>query len=174
MTTTIDEPGRTDRFDDVLGDVKIIDCDAHFTEPADLWTSRVPASMRDRVPVQETVDGIPRGTSTTRCWASTGGNTIRTGREKVLGAHVVQPFDQIDPSAWDVKERLELIDDMGIHAQILYPNGIGFASNHVFAIEDMAQRTLVLQIYNDFSSTSSTSRAAGCFPRRCCRSGTWT
>ena len=47
----------------------------------------------------------------------------------------------IDASAWDVKERLELMDDMGIHAQVLYPNGIGFASNHIFAIEDAAQRT---------------------------------
>ena len=39
---------------------------------------------------------------------------------------------------------------MGIHAQVLYPNGIGFASNHVFAIEDIEQRTAVLQTYNDF------------------------
>ena len=28
--------------DEVLGDLKIVDCDAHITEPADLWTSRVP------------------------------------------------------------------------------------------------------------------------------------
>ncbi len=28
----------------------IIDADTHVTESADLWTSRAPASMRDRVP----------------------------------------------------------------------------------------------------------------------------
>jgi hypothetical protein len=28
----------------------IIDADTHVTETADLWTSRAPAAMRDRVP----------------------------------------------------------------------------------------------------------------------------
>jgi len=32
----------------------IIDADTHVTETPDLWTSRAPASMRDRVPRIET------------------------------------------------------------------------------------------------------------------------
>ena len=40
---------------------------------------------------------------------------------------MVQPFEAIDPAAWAVEERLALLDEMGIWAQILYPNGIGFA-----------------------------------------------
>ena len=31
-------------------DLSIIDVDAHITEPHDLWTSRAPASLKDRVP----------------------------------------------------------------------------------------------------------------------------
>ena len=135
---------------DLLDGLKIIDCDAHFTEPPELWTARAPASMRDRVPVHRTVDGITGWYLDGEAWATTGGNTIRKGPEKVLGAHVVQPFDDIDPSAWAVKERLELCDEMGIHGQILYPNGVGFASNHIFSIEDLSQRRTVLEIYNDF------------------------
>ena len=50
-----------------------------------------------------------------------------------------------------MKERLELHGRAWASTrQILYPNGIGFASNHIFAIEDEAQRTAVLQTYNDF------------------------
>jgi predicted TIM-barrel fold metal-dependent hydrolase len=135
---------------ETLHDIKIIDCDAHLTEPADLWCSRVPATMQDRVPQMRTVDGRTAWYLHDQLWASTGGNTISTGREKILGSHVVQPFSDVDISAWSVKERLELMDDMGVYAQILYPNGIGFASNHVFAIEDNAERQLVLQTYNDF------------------------
>lgn len=135
---------------DPLEDLKIIDCDAHFTEPPELWTARAPASMRDRVPVHRTIDGITAWYLDGEMWATTGGNTIRTGHEKVLGSHMVQPFDDIDTSAWDVKERLELCDEMGIHGQIIYPNGVGFASNHIFAIEDLEQRRAVLEIYNDF------------------------
>ena len=135
---------------DLLDGLRIIDCDAHFTEPSDLWSSRAPSSMKDRIPVQTTVDGKTAWFLDGAPWASTGGNTIRSGREKVLGQHVVQPFDAVDPSAWAVKERVELLDDMGIWAQILYPNGIGFASNHIFAIDDDQQRTAILKMYNDF------------------------
>jgi uncharacterized protein len=150
---------------DVLEDIRIIDCDAHLTEPADLWVSRVPASMRDRVPVQKTIDGVTAWYLHDQVWASTGGNTISTGREKVLGAHVVQPFANIDVSSWDVGERLALMDEQGIHAQILYPNGIGFASNHIFAIEDEAERTLILQVYNDFLAESQEESKGRLFPQ---------
>jgi len=135
---------------DTLEDLRIVDCDSHLTEPSDLWTSRVPASMRDRVPVQRTVDGRTSWFLDGQGWASIGGNTIGTGHQKHLGTHMVQPFDAIDRAAWSVPERLALLDEVGIWAQILYPNGIGFSSNHVFAIEDEAQRLLVLQTYNDF------------------------
>ena len=134
---------------DPLNGVKIIDCDAHWTEPADLWSAQAPESMKDRIPVQKTVDGRTAWYLHDEVWASTGGNTITTDRKKVLGAHMLQPFSAVDTSSWAVKERLELMDDIGIHAQILYPNGIGFASNHLFAIEDSEERTAILQMYND-------------------------
>lgn len=135
---------------DPLAGVKIIDCDAHFTEPPDLWTSRAPASMAGKVPVQKTVDGRTAWYLDDDVWASTGGNTIQQGHRKILGSHVVQPFSDIDPAAWAVKERLELMDEQGIHAEIIYPNGVGFASNHVFAIRDLDRRKAILQMYNDF------------------------
>lgn len=129
--------------------IKIIDCDAHWTEPSDLWSALVPPGLEDRVPQQRTVDGVTAWYLNGEVWASTGGNTITSGREKVLGAHMLQPFSQVDVSSWSVRERLEIMDQMGVHAQILYPNGIGFASNHLFAIEDAEQRQLVLSLYND-------------------------
>jgi uncharacterized protein len=162
MTATITEQ---ETASDILAGVKIIDCDAHLTEPADLWTSRAPASMRDRVPVQKTIGGITAWYLHDEVWASTGGNTISTGREKVLGSHVVQPFANIDVSSWDVAERLALMDEQGIHAQILYPNGIGFASNHIFAIEDESERTAILQIYNDFLVESQEESNGRLFPQ---------
>jgi predicted TIM-barrel fold metal-dependent hydrolase len=129
--------------------IKLIDCDAHWTEPADLWSSRAPASMQDRVPVQKTVDGRTAWYIQDQVWASTGGNTITENRQKILGSHMVQPFSKVDVSSWAVKERLEIMDDMGVDAQILFPNGIGFSSNHLFAIEDDHDRTAILQMYND-------------------------
>jgi uncharacterized protein len=128
----------------------IIDCDAHFTEPPDLWTSRAPATRKGQVPVQRTIAGRTAWFHNDLPWASTGGNTIRRGRQKILGEHIIQPFEEVDPAAWSVPQRLELLDEMGVEAQVVYPNGMGFASNHIFAIEDERERTLVLQLYNDF------------------------
>jgi len=96
--------------------LEIIDCDAHLTERPDIWSSRAPASWRDRMPVQRTVDGVTSWYLDGAPWASTGGNTIRTGRRKVLGTHILQPFDTIDPVAWSVPDRLMLLDEMGVLA----------------------------------------------------------
>ncbi|MBE7195934.1 MAG: amidohydrolase family protein [Gordonia polyisoprenivorans] len=166
MTATQQRPGVDDAVEgDPLEGVKIIDCDAHITEPANLWISRAPDSMRDRIPIQKTVDGVTAWYLHDQLWASTGGNTISVGGEKLLGTHVVQPFDLVDVSAWSARERLELIDKMGIWGQILYPNGVGFASNHIFAIEDNEERTTVLQIYNDFLTDVQTESDGRLFPQ---------
>ena len=150
---------------DIIGDLRIIDCDSHLTEPPDVWTSRVPASLVDKVPVQQTIDGRTGWFIDGKSWASIGGNTIRTGNEKVLGSHVTQPFETVDRAAWSVVERLELLDTMGIWGQVLYPNGIGFASNHIFAIEDESLRRLVLETYNDFLVDTQTESNGRLFPQ---------
>jgi predicted TIM-barrel fold metal-dependent hydrolase len=133
-----------------MDNLYVIDCDAHFTEPPDLWSSRVPRALVERMPVQKTLDGITAWYLDGQPWGTLGGNTLRPGHTKVLGTAYIQPFEDIDKAAWSAKERLELLDEAGIWAQVLYPNGIGFASNHVFAIDDQDQRRVVLQTYNDF------------------------
>jgi uncharacterized protein len=138
------------RHQDALTGVKIIDCDSHMTEPADLWTARAPSSYRDKVPTQKTVEGVTAWYLDGDVWATVGGNTIRTGSQKVLGEHIVQPFEQVDKSAWDAAARVELLDEMGIYAQIAYPNAVGFSSNHIWAIEDHDLRNVVLRTYNDW------------------------
>src|SRR3972149_1415829 len=42
---------------EVVGDAKVIDCDTHYTEPPDLWTSRAPAASKDKMPYMKTVNG---------------------------------------------------------------------------------------------------------------------
>jgi predicted TIM-barrel fold metal-dependent hydrolase len=135
---------------DALGGIQMVDADAHFTEPPDTWSSRVAASRRDKMPQLRTVDGLSAWYLDGELWASTGGNTIRQGGVKILGELGLHPFEEIDPSAWDVSARLALMDSLGIAAQILYPNGVGFSSNHIFAIDDERVRLEILRVYNDF------------------------
>jgi predicted TIM-barrel fold metal-dependent hydrolase len=147
MKTTVTEDGAKAAN---LEGIRIVDCDSHFTEPADLWLSRAPEAWKDRVPVQRTEDGHTSWYLDDEVFAGVGGNTIKTGREKTQGLHTVQPFSSVDQSAWAVKERLEIMDEMGVYAQVLYPNAMGATSNHLFAIPDVAQRTACLKMYNDF------------------------
>ncbi len=134
----------------VPDDLQFIDADSHWTEPADLWSSRVAPSMRDRVPKLERVAGRDSWTLNGELWASTGANVIGPERNKVVGGHIMDDYAHIDESAWSVPHRLKLMDDLGVHSAVIYPNGVGFASNHMFAIEDIEQRTMVLSVYNDF------------------------
>jgi predicted TIM-barrel fold metal-dependent hydrolase len=148
MTMTMTED--TSTIEGVMDGIQIVDCDAHFTEPPDLWTSRVAQSQLNAVPVQKTEDGVTAWYLNDELWCGIGGNTVATGPKKVLGEHIIQPFSDIDPAAWDVKPRLQLMDTQGVYAAVLYPNGVGFASNHIHAIEDHTQRNNVLHTYNDF------------------------
>ena len=51
----VDFAANSSGVDPLFESIKIIDCDAHFTEPADLWTANVPAgccqSNRNQSPV---------------------------------------------------------------------------------------------------------------------------
>lgn len=139
------------RSDDPLSDIRFVDCDAHFSEPPDLWTSRMPRSLSSRAPVLKTVDGQSNWYLGDEIFASMGGNAIRKGRERIHGClGSIQPFEDLDESAWSVPARVKLMDELGILAQIVYPNGIGFSSNYIFAIEDVRERKALLQAYNDF------------------------
>lgn len=40
----------TSTLDAVRPDVKVVDADTHLTERHDLWTSRAPAGLQDRMP----------------------------------------------------------------------------------------------------------------------------
>ena len=166
----------TSALSTLLGqDLKIVDCDAHFTEPADLWSSRVPASMQDRMPVQKTVDGRTGWFLDDEMWASIGGNTIRTGREKVLGSHVVQPFADIDPAAWSVPDRLAL------HGRHGHPRPDPLPERDRVRVEPRLRHQgrggsarWSSRPTTTSSSTSSTTPTAGSCRKRSCRSGTWT
>jgi uncharacterized protein len=145
MTTTTFDAARTD---EIMGDLQIIDGDSHFAEPADLWTSRAPAALKDRVPQLRPLDDTQAWFLEGKFFATLGGHTISKGRTKTLGT-LCLPYDQIDDAAWSAAGRLALMDQQGVHSAVLYPNSIGFASNAFLAIDDIPFRNVCTQIYND-------------------------
>ena len=145
----LDEDRNVD-VESVLGNVQIIDADCHFSEPGDLWTSRAPASLKDKVPTVKTVNGETWWMIDGRPWCGAqGGNVIGHGGTKTLGT-LSLPWDEIDEAAYKVAPRLELMDRQGVYAEVIYPNSIGFGANTFFGIDDIEFRNVVAGIYNDY------------------------
>ena len=134
-----------------LADLCIIDADTHLTEPHDLWTSRAPAAFRERVPRVVDVGGRPT-------WVVDGVTINPAGANGVINADGVKvrgtsffgwTIDQVHPGAHSVPDRLAMMDEQGVWAEIVYPNAFGLGSQQFLAVADESVRLLTIQIFND-------------------------
>jgi uncharacterized protein len=152
----VDEP-RTK----VMSSYTIIDADTHVTETPELWTSRAPAHMRDRVPRVETgangtqrwvlghTKGLVLGSDNKSIPAGTG-MTATAG----LGSFKNPPksYQKMHPGAYDAKARLKYMDEMGIWAMVMYPNVGGFGAQDFLKLDDPELMLTCVQIYNDWQT----------------------
>lgn len=136
----------------VFGGRKVIDADTHLTEPFDLWTRHAPAALKDRMPRVQMVDGV-------RSWVidddkillkgCKSSSTFSKDGEKWPGlSHLGKEIEEIDPASYSVKQRIELMDAMGVTAQIVYPNILGFGGQNAVRVDDQL-RLATTQVYND-------------------------
>jgi predicted TIM-barrel fold metal-dependent hydrolase len=129
--------------------ISVIDVDSHVTEPADLWTSRLPKKLVALAPrvVRDEEWGRDR-------WL--------VGDQLILGvqdqAHAgwkeffpstPTSFEEADPGGWDPEARLRVMDSHGIAAQILYPNLLGFFPWAFMAL-DRELSLACVRAFNDF------------------------
>lgn len=132
-----------------LKGIKIVDCDTHFTEPPDLFTSRAPAAFKDKVPQVRRVNGVDRWFVGSRDFGSLGGNVIRADNNKLLGRLAFPTIDEGHRGAHNVKARLQAMDDMGVYAQICYQNSGVTQAGSLMSLGDNALAETVIRIYND-------------------------
>ena len=132
--------------------LSIIDVDSHISEPHDLWTSRAPASLRDRVP-RVVRDGDKRAwvvDGNIQLSTSSPSSVIRKDGQKSRGTEFFGwQIEDVHAASYDMRARVELLDRLGIYAQILYPNVAGFGSQNFMKVEDGALRLACARIYND-------------------------
>lgn len=134
---------------DLFERFKVIDVDTHLTEPPDVWTARLPASMHDKVPQIKRVDGQD-------VWfigddrLGAPGFYSMAGHDGIMPASVPNTYDDIHPSMYDPNERLAFMDEQGIHAQILYPNIAGFGNGYFLRMGDREVVAQCVRTFNDF------------------------
>lgn len=131
-----------------MTDYRLISVDGHYNEPGDLWTSRVPAEYRDRVP---RIDSFDEGDA----WAMEG-TDLR--RQFGWGACAGKPADQLNewcrfedlnPGSYDPKARLVEMDADDVDAEVLFPSGIG---QWMSGVPDDDLHLVMVRAYNDFVS----------------------
>jgi uncharacterized protein len=134
--------------------VRVVDADSHMTERHDLFTERAPKGYEDRVPHVEHIDGMDMWVIEGKTFgkAGSGGTIDHSGRKHPFrdsqgGAWGIK---DVHPAAWDADARLALMDELGISAQVVYPNAIGLGGqNLVNSVQDPALLLLCIELYND-------------------------
>ncbi len=128
----------------------IIDADTHVTEPPDLWTSRLASKWTKRAPHIEWDDEAKE-----EIWVIDGNPATAIGVTATAGWR--DPFPANPPTfadchrgSHDASERLKYMDNLGIWAQVLYPNVGGFGTQAFQAIDDEALKLECVRAYNDF------------------------
>jgi predicted TIM-barrel fold metal-dependent hydrolase len=132
-------------------EVRVIDADTHMTERHDLFTERAPKGFEDRVPRVVEIDGAP-------WWvvdgdvplgpARPGGVVDVNGDKHPFAETRVHSIDWVHKGAWDPEARLQVMDECGIHAQVVYPNAIGIGGQSLGKVEPEL-RSLCVEMYND-------------------------
>jgi predicted TIM-barrel fold metal-dependent hydrolase len=159
--------------EDLIG-MKVIDADTHYSEPHDLWTSRVPASYRDKVP--HVADDGKGG----KCWRFNGDDLLfssagsasvirKDGSKAALLDWDIQngsmPLLQVHPASYDGKARLELMDQQGVWAHVMYPNVTGFGAHRLMALDDRQLALTILSVYNDAVAELQADSGGRLFPQ---------
>lgn len=130
--------------------IKVIDVDTHYTEPFDLWTSRAPAAWQDRLPNVRDVDGTPQWFLENRPFglAQPAACILADGSKQHGASFMDLRYGDVHGGASSVAPRLEMMDQTGVWAQIVYPNLLGFGNTKA-SDYDPDLRMMTTTIYND-------------------------
>ena len=114
--------------------------------------SAAPAEYRDRVPRVEDVDGEPMWVfdGNVLGQATAAGVIGRDGKKESADLALNHwTIDQIHVGAYDPKVRLEVLDECGIDAQVIFPSTIGLGGQDFGSIGDDTLSRMAIEIYND-------------------------
>jgi predicted TIM-barrel fold metal-dependent hydrolase len=128
----------------------VIDADAHVTEPADVFADRLPARLREQGPrlVRDEASGHDVWRLGDRTIASVGHTAVAGWPDPFPSCP--KTMDEVPRAAWNAEARLEYLDEIGVWAQVMYPNVGGFGNQAFLRLEDPELRLECVRAYNDW------------------------
>jgi predicted TIM-barrel fold metal-dependent hydrolase len=148
----------------------IVSVDDHLVEPADLWTSRVPEHMKDKVPhvVMAPIDGTPildgamyiekpGTTGKVVPWWNYEEHWYTLKRAIAAAGYPADEvsldavgYDEMRQGCWDPAERLKDMTANHIEASLCFPNYPRFAGQIFLRAKDKDVSLLCVRAYNDY------------------------
>ena len=133
-----------------MANYRVISSDSHIFEPADLWTSRIETTFKDRAPRM-----VRREEDNTDWWVceglkgasgASGGGQAGKRFEDPENLSFAGDSDQIRPGGYIPEEHAKDMDIDGIDVDILYPtNGL-----LLYGVPDGDLLTAIFKAYNDW------------------------
>jgi len=169
-------------------EIRVIDIDTHVIEPYDLWTERLSADV-----FGDAIPHVRRDDTGMDWWYFGGKQAAGAGIFAQAGHSKWAPFgpatlDEAVRNTWDIQERLRMMDETGIYAQVLFPNLVGvFGSAAIFDLKDGELMLSIVRAYNDWQNDWASADPKRLLPQatlpvwdidlavaemeRCCRNG---
>ena len=128
---------------------RLISSDSHFTEPGDLWISRVPAKFRDRAPRIERLEDAD-------AWVIEGlKEPVRFGWTSCAGLEPEEMkagirFEEMRSGGYDPAVRVKEQDRDGVDAEVMYPSPMLAIAICAHPEEDY--HLAMVRAYNDWVS----------------------
>jgi len=134
---------------------RVIDTDTHLIEPADVWTSRLPASWgKDVLHVRWDDDAQADlwffgDEPLKEAWKWANWGWAGAGREIHDGSGPTRQ-EEAHPATYDPAARVKVMDEQGVALQVLYPNLAGFDWGPFVHHPNSELAIAHLAAYNDF------------------------
>ena len=121
-----------------MGEPRLISSDSHVNEPPEMWSERLPKSLRARAPHVEVIDGV-------ECLLIEGMRPRRMpkGRAQLQG----EALERAQAGGWDPALRMRDQDRDGVAAEVIYPT---LALQGCFMGDDAAFQMAMARAYNDW------------------------
>ena len=135
----------------IVDRIQVIDADTHISEPVDVWTTRMSASKwGEMIPSVRFDPAIKE-----ERWYVAGEPFFPVGAAAVAGWREPVPghpptLEEADPACYIATDRLQRMDEYGIHSQVIYPNLTLFATKMMLATDEPTFFLECVQAYNDF------------------------
>ena len=133
---------------DLFQEYQVVDIDTHLTEPPSVWTERMSSKWGNLTPHIKRIRDFD-------VWFIGDKGVLRPGGVSMAGFDGTMPdhpltYEDIPKPTYDSSARIEYMNDLGIYAQVIYPNLISMLTQFLLEHEEQTFVLECLQTYNDF------------------------